>query len=151
MQKSIQEVSSETLTLENYFNSMPLGAFISYLQLEKSTGIKMDIRGKSFIKSAMNRLKLEYEIMRGMGLRIVCKDNAITIVGNRVVKMHNATRRAYKVTKRVKAKVFNELPDEEQKKISKTEAALGTILSFNTGAKRIFVKDQLKIGQEIVK
>lgn len=149
MQNTIQEVSKETLLLENIFSSATPGEFFSYSQLQQLTGVKMDNRGKSFMRSALNRQKMEYETVMGKGIKVLSAQNAMNIVGHRVIKIDKATKRAYKTTKRVTAKVFDELPEHEQKKLTFTGAALGTILSFAASAKRIFSKEVLKIGNKV--
>lgn len=150
MNKTIQEVSNETLKLEEIFSSATPGEFFSYQSLQQLSNVRMDERGKCYMRSALKRLKLPYEVVIGSGIKILSVENASRIVINKVVKIDNSIKRAEKTTKNVRAKVYDQLPEPEKKNIDFLGALFGTIRSYSTSAKRIFSRQQLKAG-EIIK
>lgn len=149
MNKTIQEVSKETLKLEGIFSTATPGEFFSYEMLQKLSNVKMDERGKSYMRSALKRLKLPYEVIIGNGIKILSAKNASQIVINKVVKIDNSIKRAEKTTKQVRARVYNQLTEPEQKNINFLGALFGTIRSYSASAKRIFSKEPLKIGERV--
>lgn len=146
---TIQEVSQNTLKLEGIFSAAAPGEFFSYSQLQQISGIRMDSRGKSYIKGAFRRLKTPYETIRGQGVKILSKDNATRIVIRDVVKIDNSIKRAEKTTRQVKNIVYDQLPEEERRNINFLGALFGTIRSYSQSAKRIFHHDAHKIGDKI--
>lgn len=144
---SIQEVSKETLQLENVFRSANPGEFFLYSELQKLTGVKMDETGKTYMRSALKRLKLPYEVIRGKGVAVLSPKNATNIVIHKVVKVDTAIKRAEKTTKQVRERVYNELTEPEQKNINFLGALFGTIRSYSQSAKKIFGKKPVMIGE----
>lgn len=144
---SIQEVSKETLQLENVFRSANPGEFFLYSELQKLTGVKMDETGKTYMRSALKRLKLPYEVIRGKGVAVLSPKNATNIVVHKVVKVDTAIKRAEKTTKQVRERVYNELTEPEQKNINFLGALFGTIRSYSQSAKKIFGKKPVMIGE----
>lgn len=146
MNNSIQEVSKETLALENIFRSATEGEFFTYSQLQELSNVKMDEAGKGYMRKALNRLKLPYEVFRGTGIKLLSPDNASKIVIDKVVKIDNAVKRGEKTTKRVRDRVYNQLTEPEQRNINFLGAFYGTIRLYAQSAKRIFYKAPPKIG-----
>lgn len=149
MSKTIQAVSEATLKLGGLFNSVEPGREFSYKQIQELTGVTMDNAGKSYMRSALKRLKLPYEIIRGEGIKILSVDNASRIVVDKVIKVDNAIKRAAKTTKQVSDRMYDQLPEAEKKNINFLGALFGTIRAYSINAKRIFSKPQLKAGEEI--
>lgn len=147
MSKSIQEVSKETLKLENVFSSATPGELFTYSKLQELTGVRMDNNGKGYMRTALKRLKLPYKVYSGKGVEILSAKNATEIIVHRVSKIDNSIKKADKVTRQVSAKVYNELTEPEQKNINFLGALFGTIRAYSISAKRIFAKPSLKIGE----
>lgn len=145
--KSIQQVSEETLKIENIFRSATPGQFFSYEELGRLAELKMDNKGKQFMRSALRRLKMPYEVISGMGIKTLSAQNGTKIIVNSVVKVDNSIKKAEKTTKQVRARVYDELTEPEQKNINFLSALFGTIRSYSTNAKKIFHKEQIKIGE----
>lgn len=148
MKNTIQVVSENTLKLQGIFASGD-GRLFTYKEIENLTGVKMDLAGKSYMRSALKRLKMPYEIIRGEGIRLLSPENASRIVVDKVIKVDNAIKRASKTTKQVSDKVYDRLSELEQKNINFLGALFGTIRAYSSNAKKIFNKPQLKAGDEI--
>lgn len=146
---TIQDVSANTLKLEGIFSSASPGEYFSYTNLQQLSGIRMDNRGKSYIKSAMRRLKFPYETIRGQGIKVLSKDNATKIIVRDVIRIDNSMKKAEKTTRQVKDRVYEQLTDGERKNINFLGALFGSIRSYTTSAKRIFKTDTPKIGDKI--
>jgi hypothetical protein len=149
MPKTIQEISQETLKLENIFASATAGEFFAYNQLQMLTEITMDNKGKAYMRSALCRLKLPYECERGNGIKVLSPQNATRIIVSRVVKIDNSIKRAEKTTTQVKNRVYDELTEPEQKNILFLSALFGTIRSYSSNAKRIFAAPSLTVGSKV--
>lgn len=146
---TIQEVSKHTLKIENVLSSATPGEFLSYKQIQELSGVQMDNKGKGYMRSALKRLKLPVETISGKGIKIISKDNATSIVVSKVQRIDSSIRKAEKTTKQVRDRVYNELPEVEQKNINFLSALFGTIRSYSQSAKKIFNKPVLTIGEKI--
>lgn len=149
MNNTIQQVSEDTLKLVGLFSSAEVGREFTFKNIEDLTGIKMDERGKGFMRSALKKLKMPYENIRGHGICLLSPENASRIVVSKVVKVDNSIKRAAKTTKQVSDRVYDKLSEEEKKNINFLGALFGTIRAYSTSAKRIFSKPQLKVGEEV--
>jgi len=56
--KEIDEISKESLILKEYFAKFEPGEELSYLQIENESGVKMDNKGKGYMRTALKNLKL---------------------------------------------------------------------------------------------
>lgn len=146
---TIQDVSANTLKLEGIFVSAKSGEYFSYQQLQELSGVRMDNRGKGYIKSALRRMKMPYETVRGQGIKLLSKDNATKIVVRDVIRIDNSIKKAEKTTNQVRQKVYDQLTEAERKNINFLGALFGSIRSYSQSAKRIFRNDTPKIGDKI--
>lgn len=149
MKQTIQSISEETLRLENLFASAQSGEFFTYQKMEELASVKMDLRGKAFMRTALKRLKLPFETISGEGIKLLSKDNASKIVVHKVLKVDNSIKRAAKTTKQVTARVYDDLTEPEQKNLNFLSALFGTIRAYSTDAKRIFQTKRLLAGEKI--
>ena len=148
MAKSIQQISAETLRIENILSSSTPGEYFSYSQLEELTGIKMDNKGKTYLRTALKRCKILKETIRGKGVKTLCIDNAAPIVIESVQKVGRGIKRAKKITDSViKSNIYPSLPEVEQKSMNLIAAGLGTTLAFTAQWKKIFEIERPIIGQ----
>jgi hypothetical protein len=79
LMQTIQQVSQQTLKFESIFTDAPLNQYFSYKELQERTGFEMSDRNKTYMRSALRRLKLPYEVRRGDGIVLVGEKNAIRI------------------------------------------------------------------------
>jgi hypothetical protein len=144
--KTLPKISKETLHLENFLKEALEGEIILFDSLEAVSGVKMDAKGRGYLKTALNKLKLPYEAIRGKGLRLVCPDNALNIVAHKIIKIDNSVKKAEKTTKQVRDKTFDKLNMKEQEQITFLTAWFGSVRAFSNSAKTLFGKEQIKIG-----
>ena len=110
--------------------------------------IEMNNRSKNLMRSALRRLKMPYETVRGSGIKLLSPSNAMNIVTHSVIKVDNSVKKAEKVTKLVTNRVYNDVPSEQQQKLTALASLFGTIRSFSRSAKLIY-KNQKLINNQI--
>lgn len=141
---TIAEVSKQTLKIENILKTSKPGEFITYRNLETVSGVRMDNRGKGYLRTALNRLKLEYSPVKGEGIQLCSPDNAIAIVSKRVVKIDNSVRRAEKTTKRVTSQFYDKLNEHEQRNVNYLSAVFASLRAYSKSATMFFKKTEHK-------
>jgi hypothetical protein len=147
--KTIQQVSERTLKFESVFSEASLNQYFSYNELKKLTGIEMTDRNKTYMRSALRRLKLPYEVRRGEGIVLVGEKNAVRIAAHRVIQIDNAVKKGAKTTKEITVKTYHLLTEPEKKHINFLSALFGSIRSYSSNAKRIFAQKPLISGGSI--
>lgn len=141
--RSIQEVSQETLKIENYLRSKKYGDYISYKDIESNTNVTMNNRGKSFLRTALKRLKYEYLCIRGEGIEIASVDSTMKVMTHKLVKVDNAVKRAEKTHNNLSV-FYTELSIEDQKRINFVGAAFGAIRLAAQNGKRMLKENAFK-------
>ena len=126
--QTLAKISEESLKLINYLKSIEHGQILSYQQIEKDTGVKMNTQaGRSYLRTACKNLKREYSCLRGIGIELASAKTAATLVVGRLVKVDNAVKRAERTYKNVSIAFYNELNPAEQRQINFIGAAFGAI------------------------
>lgn len=143
--KTIAKVSDETLKIENVLQSLKPGEEITYQRLKELSGVTMDNKGKAYMRTAMNRLKLEYSPMFGLGVKLCDSNVATQFIGTKVVRIDKAVRRAEKTTKRVTNQFYNQLNEHDQKQVNFIGSVFAAIRVYSTNAKQIFKKPDVKV------
>lgn len=141
---TIAQASSQTLRIENVLKSSRPGDFITYKNIEALSGVKMDNKGKGYLRTALNRLKLEYSPVAGQGIELASAQNAIVIVSKRVVKIDNSVKKAEKTTKRITNQFYDKLSESEQKNVNYLSAVFGSLRAYSQSAKMFFKKTEHK-------
>lgn len=141
---TIAEVSKQSLKLENILKTFRPGEFIAYKNLESLSGVRMDNKGKGYLRTALNRLKLEYSPVVGQGIQLASPENAIAIVSKRVIRIDNSVKRAEKTTKRVTDQFYDKLGDHEQKNVNYLSAVFASLRAYSKSAKLFFKKTDHK-------
>jgi hypothetical protein len=136
--KTIAEVSRETLLIEAYLRTLQPGMFVPYTDIEHETGVPMDLKGKGYMRTAMNRLKTEYTCVRGKGITLADQLNATSIIAHKVIRIDSAVNRAAKTTKRISNQFYDLLNANDQQHVNVLEATFGAIKTYALAAKRIF-------------
>lgn len=142
---TIAELSKQSIHIENTLKDRKPGDFITYGEIESTTGVKMDNKGKSYLRTALNRLKMEYAVVRGQGIELAGTSNAIAIVSKRVIKIDNSVKRAEKTTKRISDQFYEKLEDHEQKNINYLSAVFGSLRAYSKSAKAFFKRPDQKV------
>jgi len=146
---TLQQVTEETLKFEAVFSDAPLNQYFSYKELKERTGLIMNEQNKSYMRSALRRLKLPYEVRRGDGIILVGGENAVRIAAHTVIRVDNAVRKGEKTTKQITVKTYHLLNETEKKHISFLSALFGSIRSYSNNAKQIFSQQSLIAGERI--
>lgn len=141
---TIAQASSQTLRIENVLKTSRPGEFITYKNIEVLSGVKMDNKGKGYLRTALNRLKLEYSPVPGEGIELASAQNAIVIVSKRVVKIDNSVKKAEKTTKRITNQFYDKLSESEQKNVNYLSAVFASLRAYSQSAKMFFKKTEHK-------
>ena len=125
---TLAKISEESLTLINYLKNVEHGQILSYQQIEKDTGIKMNLQAsRGYLRTACKKLKREYSCIRGVGIEMASSKSATTLIIGRLVKIDNAVKRGERTYNNVSIAFYNELSPVEQKQINFVGAAVGAI------------------------
>src|ERR1035437_9094044 len=117
--QTLAKISEESLTLVNYLKDVEHGQILSYQQIEKDSGVKMNTQaGRSYLRTACKKLKREYSCIRGIGIKLASADTATTLVIGRLVKIDNAVTRGARTYNNVSVAFYNELSPAEQQQIN---------------------------------
>lgn len=141
---TIAEVSKQTLQIESVLRAAKPGDFITYKNLELLSGVKMDNKGKGYMRTALNRLKLEYSPRMGEGIELASPENSISIVSKRVIKIDSSVKRAEKTTKRITNQFYDKLTEHEQKNVNYLSAVFASLRAYSQSAKVFFKKTEHK-------
>jgi hypothetical protein len=142
--KTIADVSHETLVIEAILRELKPGDFISYEELESLSGVPMNIKGKSYMRTAARRLKIEFTTKRGVGIVTASPKNSCSIIAESVTRIDNSVFRAQKRNKNIINQFYDEMNDKDQKVVNKAAQELGTMRCFSRETKLIFKKEELK-------
>lgn len=142
---TIAEVSQQTLRIENILKKSKPGDFVTYKNIESQSGVKMDNKGKGYLRTALNRLKLEYSPVHGEGIELASSSNAIALVSKRVIKIDNSVKKAEKTTKRITNQFYDKLSEAEQKNVNYLSAVFASLRAYSQSAKFFFKKTENKV------
>ena len=140
MKNTIAEVSKETLVLEAFLKNFHPGDKITYETIEAETKIIMSNRGKGFMRTALNRLNMEYSCIRGVGIELGSPQNATGLIANRVVKIDKSIKRAGKTTKRVTDQFYDKLSMEDKQHVNVWSSIFSFINGYSRNARLLFQK-----------
>lgn len=125
--KTIAKISEETLTIINYLQDMPHGQYLTYAQIQNDTNVQMDIKGKTYLRTALKKTRREYSPVRGLGIELASAKTATGLVANKLVKIDKAVRRGERTYNNVTTDFYSEFTPQEQKQINFIGAAFGAI------------------------
>ena len=141
------EVSKQTLKIEAYLKTLNPGQKVSYKEIESESGVTMNDRGKQFMRSALNRLKIEYSCIRGNGIELCDEISATGMIARRVIKIDSAVRRADKTTKRVTTQFYSKLSENDKQHVNVVASIFGAIRAYSQNARMMFKRpDQRAIN-----
>lgn len=141
---TIAQASNQTLKIENILKSCKPGEFVTYKSLEGLTGVRMDNKGKGYLRTALNRLKLEYSPVSGQGIELASPSTAIQIVSKRVIRIDNTVKKAEKTTKRITNQFYDKLSEPEQKNVNYLSAVFASLRAYSQSAKTFFKRTEHK-------
>lgn len=139
--QTFAQISEQSITLSDYLLLQPKGALLSYTQIESDTGVKMDDQGKSYLRTALKRSKIEYTPIKGHGIELACVDNAMGIVGQKLNRVSSSIKRAEKTHLNIKSQFYNELSDEDKQNSMMIGIAFATMNHLAKESKSRTIKD----------
>jgi len=142
---TVAEVSKETLVIEAFLKTFNPGEKILYQTIENETKVRMDNRGKQFMRTALNRLKIEYTCIHGFGIELCSAKNATGIIAHRVIRIDKAVKRAGKTTKRVTNQFYDQLSDSEKQHVNVWGSIFTFIHDYSKNARLLFQKPVNKV------
>jgi len=125
--KSVAKVSSNTLKIQDFLQRKKPGTEISYMDIQDSTGVTMDNRGKGYMRTALKRARLEYAPIIGYGIVLADSNTTMPLVIRKLNKIDKAVKRADRTHKNLQARFLESLTLQEQKQLLFVGAAFGAI------------------------
>lgn len=132
------EPSEEMLKLRALFDNIPRDYSISWDEIGSKSSVKMDIRGKELVRSALRSLDLEYLPIRGWGIRIEGVDSAMAIVGGRGKRTYNQVRKLSKSSKHHFDEYAPHLPQAERERLGLVAGLAGIMIGTAKGLAKAF-------------
>lgn len=117
----------KTLLLAEYLSKKPEGARLSYVEIEESTGVRMDVTGKGYLRSALKMSHIETLNVKGYGIELVCADTAVEAVGKQFVMIDNSVKRGRKVTQNIASQFNTKMNEQDRNKVSYAISIFGAI------------------------
>jgi len=136
--KTIQTISVNTISIIEYLKDKKPGEKITYKMITTATGVNMNVAGKSYLRTALHKLKLEYECIMNMGIILASEKNTTRILVHKLVKIDNAVKRGEKSYKNLNLSFYDKLSDQERKQINFIGAAFGAIRLAAENGRQIF-------------
>lgn len=125
------EPSPEMEALRGWLADAPEGAYVTYVEAEKATGVRMDTRGKQLLRSALRSLDREYRVERGVGIELDSPENTLPIITRRFRAVSNSSKRAAKTTRILYDRHHEKLPEEDRHKVTFAASVLSTMLAMS--------------------
>ena len=135
--RSLQEVSAETLALEEYLGSLSPGTLVTYVEIQQATGVPLsdsDDRGK--LRSAARRLNIVYRTIRSVGIELSSEANAGSICRDGLRKMDRMARRQETVNKTLLEQHGAKMPRQERDHIAAVQAMFAQVKAIADGQKQ---------------
>jgi len=137
---TIPQVSEKTLKLQAYISECKEGDELAFMKIVHDTGVRMDSKGKQYLRTAFKRAKLIYSSLRGYGVKVAESSDTMPILVNRLSKIDKAVKRADKTQKTLQAQFFESLTPYEQKEILYIGAVFGAIRVAAENGKLVYRK-----------
>jgi len=117
MDRTIGQTNEEMNILRAYVKDLKPGSTLTWFDISRATGVKMDYRGKQVLRRVLDKEHMLYDAKYGKGIQIGSHENAMKIVGTRMVKIDNSVRRGENTAAIVKDSFFAKLNGDEKKKV----------------------------------
>ena len=142
--RTIAEVSQHTLKLQAYLEKQKPGSEISYQKIDHDTGVKMNQRGKQYLRSALHRAKLEHSCMHGYGIKLADPETTMPIMTHKLMKIDRAVRRADRSHRNLQEQFFMSLSEQEQRELLMIGSVFGAIRVAAENGKAIYLRQSAK-------
>jgi hypothetical protein len=124
------KISAEVKRLKEFLEAAAEhrpGQQISYLEIEETTGVTMNLKGKGYLRNAAQYVGVEYSAIPKYGIEIAGADNGLSIIGGRLARIDSATRRAEKATKNISQRYIANMSDDDRRSVLFLGSVFGAI------------------------
>lgn len=135
MKPSTPETREARDHLTALFKDAPDGAEITWGDIAKGSGIRMDVRGKELVRHVLRKLHRPYESIRGQGLRLSCANTALTIVRDRFVRIDNRVREADRTQRDLTARHLHQMDEGGKSRLLMVASFFGAIRTIADNAR----------------
>lgn len=147
---TIAKVSKDTLKIQSFLEELEAGEYVSYSDIEYKTKVRMDTKGKSYLRTALKRAKIEYSPVMGKGIKLADSKTTMGLVVNRLNKIDRTVKRAEKTQQNLQTQFFESLEPQEQKQLLYIGAVFGAIRVSAENGKLLYqsknnIKQQISI------
>ncbi len=142
--KSLPAISADMQALKKYIEVLPDGKIVSFEAVASDTGIKMDTKGKQFLRAALSSLHREYASITGWGIELSSPANAVSLVNHRLIKIDNAVRRGEKTANRC-MHFLDAMDDKDSKQLLFVASVFGAIRASASLAKSQYRTNKEKV------
>lgn len=136
----IAQVSDETLRLQALVSGLSPGDQISYVDIQKRSGVSMDGDGKGKLRVAVKRAGLISSCVRGWGIQMASAKSVMPILSQKVRGIDRAVRRADRTHSSLQEQFFASLTPEEQKNVLFCGAIFGAIRVAASNGRLLYSK-----------
>lgn len=130
---SVEQRTEQILRLIDYFGGMQDGEEVLWIRIEAETRLAMDMPGRALVRRVLKKLKRPYESLRGEGVRLSAPTNTMAIIKHRFVRIDNAVSRADRTREHLAARHFDQLPPDQQKKMTLLAGFFGAVRAMAKG------------------
>lgn len=147
--------SREKLEIQTFISGLPGGPHgkrLEYIDIEKATGVPMDVKGKCYLRSALYALKLYYLVDRGKGIEIQSADNCISIAAGKGKRACNAVKYAHKSCVQMLVDHSEDMRQDVRNNMTMFGSLWGSAMAFTKAVgdaykpKNLAVLDQTALG-----
>jgi hypothetical protein len=143
MNQTVGQMTEEGLKLQVFIEGLEHGREISFLDIEKETGVRMDGNGRGCLRRALKRARREYSAMTGWGLRLADASGVMPILSTRIRRIDSSVKRADQSQKLLQEQFFESLSVEDQKRILFAGAVFGAIRVAAEQGRMIYKKEKV--------
>lgn len=127
MERTIAQVSADTLAIEKYLTTAPRETLITYTEIQEASGVLMDVQGKTRLRSACRRLRLPWDVRPGLGIYLAGPGNCMNILRRGASRVGGAVRRVKVLHTIVTEQFLEDLSADDRLMHSHFSMALGVL------------------------
>lgn len=124
---TVAQVSAQTLAIQAFLEKCKPGQELSFDRIAAESKVKMDEKGKAYLRSALYRAKIEYSAIVGYGIQLAAPNNADQILVRRLDKIDRSVKRGERTHRNIHEQFFNSLTPDKQREILYVGAIFGAI------------------------
>ena len=125
------KASDETLRIKEYLEQKNPGDIVTYDEIGAETGVNMNSKGKSRLRSALKSLGLDFDTIRGQAIVLASAQNGLGIVGGKMQRISSAINKSRETHRRIQERFLAEMTQEEQKRMVYIGATFAIIHEYS--------------------